>query len=121
MATVTTSTPMRKLLNDPEQIVKDSLAGLAAAHGDVLRVDADAQIVVRTDAPRPGKVALVSAFGGGATHWAQLIPVYVLPGLVGAGVAAFAYDFVAEPRRVTRPIKEAVTTPDPGVTTAAVK
>jgi dihydroxyacetone kinase len=40
MATVTTtSTPMRKLLNDPEQIVKDSLVGLAAAHGDVLRVD----------------------------------------------------------------------------------
>jgi glycerol uptake facilitator protein len=63
---------------------------------------------------------LVSAFGGGVTHWAQLIPVYVLPGLVGAGLAAFVYDFLAEPRRVTRPIKEAVTTPDPGVT-AAVK
>ena len=65
MATVTT-TPMRKLLNDPEQIVKDALTGLAAAHGDVLRVDADAQIVVRKDAPRPGKVALVS--GGGSGH-----------------------------------------------------
>ena len=64
---------------------------------------------------------LVSAFGGGVTHWAQLIPVYVLPGLAGAGLAAFAYDVLAEPRRVTRPIKEAVTTPDPGVTTAAVK
>jgi glycerol uptake facilitator protein len=63
---------------------------------------------------------LVSAFGGGATHWAQLVPVYILPGLVGAGLAAFAYDYLAEPRRVARPIKEAVTTPDPGVT-AAVK
>ena len=28
---------------------------------------------------------LVSALGGGATHWDQLIPVYILPGLVGAG------------------------------------
>jgi phosphoenolpyruvate---glycerone phosphotransferase subunit DhaK len=64
MATVTQS--MRKLLNDPEQIVKESLAGLAAAHGDILRVDTAAQIVVRADAPRQGKVALVS--GGGAGH-----------------------------------------------------
>ena len=57
---------MRKLLNDPDRVVKESLAGLAAAHGDILRVDADAQIVVRADAPREGKVALVS--GGGSGH-----------------------------------------------------
>jgi glycerol uptake facilitator len=63
---------------------------------------------------------LVSAFGGGVTHWGQLIPVYVLPGLVGAGLAAFTYDFLAEPRRIERPIKTAVTTPDPGGV-AAVK
>jgi glycerol uptake facilitator protein len=54
----------------------------------------------------------VSAIGGGATHWNQLIPVYVLPGLVGAGLAAVAYDLVAKPRRIERPIHEAVTTPD---------
>ena len=65
MATAT-GTTMRKLLNDPEQIVKDSLVGLAAAHGDVLRVDHEAQIVVRAGGPRPGKVALVS--GGGSGH-----------------------------------------------------
>jgi dihydroxyacetone kinase-like protein len=64
MATVTQS--MRKLLNDPEQVVRESLAGLAAAHGDILRVDADAQIVVRAGAPHQGKVALVS--GGGSGH-----------------------------------------------------
>jgi dihydroxyacetone kinase-like protein len=57
---------MRKFLNDPEQAGKEALAGLAAAHGDILRYDADAQIVVRADAPREGKVALVS--GGGAGH-----------------------------------------------------
>jgi glycerol uptake facilitator protein len=55
---------------------------------------------------------LVSAIGGGPTHWAQLIPVYVLPGLVGAGLAAFVYDFLAEPRRIERPIKSAVTSED---------
>ncbi len=64
MATVTT--PMKKLLNDPAELVKESLAGLAAAHGDLLRYDAEAQIVVRADAPVSGKVALVS--GGGSGH-----------------------------------------------------
>src|SRR5919107_1375661 len=64
MATV--PQPLRKLLNDPQRAVADSLAGLAAAHGDIVRVDLAAQIVVRADAPRTGKVALVS--GGGAGH-----------------------------------------------------
>jgi dihydroxyacetone kinase-like protein len=57
---------MRKFVNRPDQAVPESLAGLAAAHGDVLRYDAAAQIVVRADAPVPGKVALVS--GGGSGH-----------------------------------------------------
>ncbi|MHB8692062.1 MAG: dihydroxyacetone kinase subunit DhaK [Solirubrobacteraceae bacterium] len=57
---------MKKFLNDPADLVKESLAGLAAAHGDLLRYDATAQIVVRADAPVAGKVALVS--GGGSGH-----------------------------------------------------
>jgi len=55
---------------------------------------------------------LVSAIGGGATHWNQLIPVYVLPGLVGSAAAAFLYDVLAQPRRIARPIKTAVTESD---------
>jgi glycerol uptake facilitator protein len=55
---------------------------------------------------------LISAIGKGTTHWNQLIPVYVLPGLFGAGLAAVFYDFVATPRKVARPIREAVTHPD---------
>jgi phosphoenolpyruvate---glycerone phosphotransferase subunit DhaK len=62
----TTTTQLRKFLNDPEAVVRESLAGLAAAHGDLLRYDADAQIVVRNGAPVAGKVALVS--GGGSGH-----------------------------------------------------
>jgi len=57
---------MKKLVNDPSAVVKESLAGLAAAHGDLLRYDAEAQFVVRADAPVQGKVALVS--GGGSGH-----------------------------------------------------
>ena len=57
---------------------------------------------------------LVSAFGNGATFWNQLVPVYILPGLVGSGIAAVAYDFLAKPRLVVQPTEEAVTHPDPG-------
>src|SRR5687767_9519257 len=64
MATVTPS--MKKLLNDPDALVDESLVGLAAAHGDLLRYDADARIVVRAGAPVSGKVGLVS--GGGSGH-----------------------------------------------------
>ena len=55
---------------------------------------------------------LVSALGGGPTHWNQLLPVYILPGLVGSGVAAVAYDFLAKPRLIEEPVIEAVTHPD---------
>jgi dihydroxyacetone kinase-like protein len=73
--------PMRKFLNEPDRAVADSLSGLAAAHGDLLRYDADARIVVRRDAPRPGKVALVS--GGGSGH-EPLHGGFVGPGMLDA-------------------------------------
>ncbi len=57
---------MRKFLNDPAAVVKDSLKGLAAAHPDLLRYDVANQIIVRKDAPKKGKVALIS--GGGSGH-----------------------------------------------------
>src|SRR3954465_6324998 len=65
MATATPTT-MRKLLNDPEAAVRESLAGLAAAHDDILTYNAEEQYVARKDAPVQGKVALVS--GGGSGH-----------------------------------------------------
>ena len=57
---------MRKFLNDPANVVKESLAGLAAAHPDLVRYDKANQIIVRKDAPKKGKVALIS--GGGSGH-----------------------------------------------------
>src|ERR1700716_546748 len=60
------TTHMRKFLNDPAAIVKESLAGLAAAHPDLLTYDVTNQIIVRKGAPKKGKVALIS--GGGSGH-----------------------------------------------------
>jgi glycerol uptake facilitator protein len=51
---------------------------------------------------------LVQAIAGGATFWTQYLPVYLIPGLVGAAGAAFLYDFLANPRAVEEPITDAV-------------
>jgi dihydroxyacetone kinase-like protein len=57
---------VKKFLNNPDDLVPESLAGLEAAHSDLLTVDLENQIVVRKGAPVSGKVALVS--GGGSGH-----------------------------------------------------
>ena len=64
MATATRR--MRKIINEPDQVVKESLAGLAASVPDILRYDVENQILVRVGAPIKGKVALIS--GGGSGH-----------------------------------------------------
>src|SRR5258706_2059083 len=56
---------MKKFVNAAEDVVKESLAGLGAAHSDLLRVDFENQTVVRKDAPVAGKVGLISGGGWG--------------------------------------------------------
>ncbi len=56
---------MKKLINAPETVVADSLAGLAAAHHG-LSVDIENKVITRAAAPTAGKVGLVS--GGGSGH-----------------------------------------------------
>jgi phosphoenolpyruvate---glycerone phosphotransferase subunit DhaK len=56
---------MKKLINDPADVVTEALAGIETAHPD-LRVDHANKVIYRGDAPRPGKVGLVS--GGGSGH-----------------------------------------------------
>src|SRR2546428_7548221 len=51
---------------------------------------------------------LVEAIAGGSAFWAQYIPVHLIPGLLRAAPAAFAYDYLANPRLVEQPIEEAV-------------
>ena len=57
---------MKKLINDPRDAVRESLAGFAAAHSDILKVSFDPMFVVRADAPVKGKVGIIS--GGGSGH-----------------------------------------------------
>jgi len=56
---------MKKLINAPEDVVTEALAGMAAAHRS-LAVDLDNKIITRAGGPAPGKVGLVS--GGGSGH-----------------------------------------------------
>ena len=62
---------------------------------------------------------LVQAIAGGTTFWTQYVPVYLIPGLVGAAGASFLYDFLANPRMVERPIIAAVSHEDSTRTAAA--
>jgi phosphoenolpyruvate---glycerone phosphotransferase subunit DhaK len=57
---------MKKLINKPEDVVREELEGIAAAHADRVRVNFDPHFIVRADAPVSGKVGLVS--GGGSGH-----------------------------------------------------
>lgn len=57
---------MKKLINDPKNVVTEAVAGFALAHCDIVRAELDPVFVVRSDAPRAGKVGIVS--GGGSGH-----------------------------------------------------
>jgi dihydroxyacetone kinase-like protein len=57
---------MKKLINKPENVVAESLAGVAAAHGDLVKVHYNPNFIVRVDAPVQGKVGVIS--GGGSGH-----------------------------------------------------
>ena len=56
---------MKKLINDAADVVTEALRGIEAAHPE-LRVDHENKIVYRADAPKQGKVGIIS--GGGSGH-----------------------------------------------------
>jgi dihydroxyacetone kinase-like protein len=56
---------VKKLINSPDDVVKESLLGVEAAHPE-LRVDHESRVIFRGDSPVNGKVGLVS--GGGSGH-----------------------------------------------------
>ena len=74
---------MKKIINAAESVVEETVAGMGRAHPDLLRVHLDPTYVVRADAPRQGKVALVS--GGGSGH-EPLHAGYVGHGMLDAAV-----------------------------------
>ncbi|MBA2695136.1 MAG: dihydroxyacetone kinase subunit DhaK, partial [Actinobacteria bacterium] len=75
---------MKKLINDPADVVAEALLGMAAAHPGRLRVDHDLKIVYRADGFSQGKVGLVS--GGGSGH-EPLHGGFVGPGMLDAACA----------------------------------
>ncbi|MEV6632476.1 dihydroxyacetone kinase subunit DhaK [Actinoplanes sp. NPDC051470] len=74
---------MKKLINDPANVVSDALRGIAAAHPE-LRVDHENRLIIRGDAPVRGKVGLIS--GGGSGH-EPLHGGFVGPGMLDAACA----------------------------------
>lgn len=73
---------MKKIINDPDDFVQETIEGILAAYPDHLRRCEDTdRALMRADGPVDGKVAIVT--GGGSGH----IPVflgYVGPGLLDA-------------------------------------
>ncbi|KUK14456.1 MAG: phosphoenolpyruvate---glycerone phosphotransferase subunit DhaK [bacterium] len=69
---------MKKLINKPEDVVKESLEGLGLAWPELVKVNFNPNFVYRADAPVKGKVAVIS--GGGSGHE----PMHV--GFVGYGM-----------------------------------
>jgi phosphoenolpyruvate---glycerone phosphotransferase subunit DhaK len=69
---------MKKLINATDDVVREALEGVEAAHGDRFKVSYEPAYVVRSDAPVKGKVGVIS--GGGSGHE----PMH--GGLVGRGM-----------------------------------
>jgi phosphoenolpyruvate---glycerone phosphotransferase subunit DhaK len=74
---------MKKLINDPQDVVTEALIGIEAARPEV-RVDHANRIIYRREAPKAGKVGLVS--GGGSGH-EPLHGGYVGVGMLDAACA----------------------------------
>jgi dihydroxyacetone kinase-like protein len=72
---------MKKLINDPDAVVREALEGIEAAHGDQVRVIHDPMVIVRADAPVQGKVGIIS--GGGSGH-EPMHGGFVGPGMLDA-------------------------------------
>ncbi len=70
---------MKKMINDPYQVVEETLSGILKAYPYHLRISKESQrALVRADAPVKGKVGICT--GGGSGH----IPVFL--GYVGPGL-----------------------------------
>jgi dihydroxyacetone kinase-like protein len=72
---------VKKLINNPDDVVTEALQGIAAAHPDLVDVHFNPNFIVRADAPVQGKVGLVS--GGGSGH-EPMHGGFVGPGMLDA-------------------------------------
>jgi dihydroxyacetone kinase-like protein len=56
---------MKKFVNDPRQYVPEMLKGIALANPETLRYVPDYNLIMRADAPNPGKVSVIQGSGSG--------------------------------------------------------
>ncbi|PLR80697.1 dihydroxyacetone kinase subunit DhaK [Bacillus canaveralius] len=75
---------MKKLINHPEDVVKEMVEGFIAAYPKRLKQVPDTSVIVRADAPVQGKVGIVS--GGGSGH-EPAHGGFVGPGMLDGAVA----------------------------------
>lgn len=75
---------MKKVINNPEAVVHEMIEGMVQAYPDKLRHLEGTTVIVRADAPVPGKVAVIS--GGGSGHEPSHAG-YVGRGMLDAAVA----------------------------------
>jgi len=69
---------MKKIINEPENFVKEMIEGIVAAHSDKIQLlNDDIRVLVRKDNPKRNKVGIVTA--GGSGH----LPTFL--GYVGEG------------------------------------
>ncbi|MBX9245636.1 dihydroxyacetone kinase subunit DhaK [Actinotalea ferrariae] len=82
---------MKKFVNDPKQFVPEMLEGIALANPDTLTYVPEYNLIMRSDAPRDGKVSIVQGSGSGHE------PAHVM--IVGKGMldAACPGDVFAAP------------------------
>ncbi len=73
---------MKKLINDPKNVVDESVEGFGLAHPDIVEVSSDPLFVSRAGGATPGRVGIVS--GGGSGHE----PLHA--GFVGYGMLSAA-------------------------------
>lgn len=91
-----------KLINQPETIVSDMLAGFCAAYGDIARLSADG-LVLRAQPKAAGKVGLV--IGNGSGHEPAMIG-WVGEGLFDVNIAGEIFT-APGPERIVQGIKAA--------------
>ena len=72
---------MNRVINNPDEIVEDSLRGYLAACPDLLQATDHPRVLCRAGGPVPGRVGVVT--GGGSGHEPAFLG-YVGPGLLDA-------------------------------------
>lgn len=94
---------MKKIINDPNEVVHEMTEGMIAAHSDELKQISGTTVIAKVNAPISGKVGVIS--GGGSGH-EPAHAGYVGNGMLDAAVAGEVFTSPA-PDQVLEAIKAA--------------